>query len=149
MMLRRISGCVAVAVCATLPVRAQHQQPGAPTGWPCSGRVDPAYIHSAEATGWKVLLFAPTEVSGAAEEMAASRGDPQIVAHIAGQLADACTTSRSLSIRCTSNPDSIEKARPRERTRPTLRFPARSFAYPRPASTPTAFPSSVSPNGSS
>src|SRR5262245_11404375 len=85
MLFRTIAGA-AIVRCASRSVDAQPQQPRYSFGWPCSGKVDPAYVHSAEATGGKVMLFKPTEVSGIADEMAASRGHGETVTRVASQL---------------------------------------------------------------
>jgi hypothetical protein len=87
-MLLRTVAWVALILCVSLPVNAQRQQPKYQPGWPCSGRVDPTYIRSAEATGGKVMLFAPTEVSGVAEEWSASNRHPHTVVRAGGQLDD-------------------------------------------------------------
>jgi hypothetical protein len=87
-MLLRTVVCGAIALCASLPVNAQRQQPQNQNGWPCSGKVDPSYVRSAEATGGKVLLFRPTEVSGAADDMSASRDHRETVVRTVGQLDD-------------------------------------------------------------
>jgi hypothetical protein len=80
--------CVALVLCASLPAAAQHQEPKYQTGWPCSGKVDPAYVRTAEATGGKVLLFTPNEVTGAADDMTASSGHRETVVRAGGQLDD-------------------------------------------------------------
>ena len=87
-MVFRAVACVAVVLCASLPVNAQRQQPQFQNGWPCSGRVDSSYIRTAEATGGKVLLFRPTEVSGAADDMSASGDHRETVVRTVGQLDD-------------------------------------------------------------
>jgi von Willebrand factor A domain-containing protein 7 len=85
-MLSRTLPAIALVLCASHPVSAQPQQPRYSFGWPCSGRVDPSYVRSAEATGGKVMLFKPTEVSGMADEMSASRGHGETVVRAGGQL---------------------------------------------------------------
>ncbi|MGH9147671.1 MAG: hypothetical protein ACRD1Q_13250, partial [Vicinamibacterales bacterium] len=87
-MLLRTVGCVALVLCPSLPVTAQHDLSTSQTGWPCSGKVDPSYIRTAEATGGKVLLLKPTEVSGAPEDMSASRDHRETVVRAGGQLDD-------------------------------------------------------------
>ena len=87
MLLRTVAG-VALALCASLAVTAQNQQPKFQASWPCSGRVDPSYIRTAEATGGKVMLFTPAEVSGIADEMSASRDHRETVVRAGGQLDD-------------------------------------------------------------
>ena len=84
----RTIACVALLLCASLRVNAQDQQPKYQTGWPCSGRVDPSFIRSAEATGGKVLLFTPNELTGAANDMSASSGHRETVFRAGGQLDD-------------------------------------------------------------
>jgi hypothetical protein len=83
----RLLAAACLAVCASLPATAQGQQ-ASKTGWPCNGKVDPAYVRTAEATAGKVLLFAPNEMAGAAEEMSASRGHDATVVRASGQLTD-------------------------------------------------------------
>ena len=87
-MLLRTAACVALVLYASLPAAAQDQQPKYQTGWPCSGRVDPTYIRTAEATGGKVLLFTPNEVTGAADDMTASSGHRETVVRAGGLLDD-------------------------------------------------------------
>ena len=86
----RTNTCIVIVAlsCASLPVSAQNQQPGTRTNWPCGGKVDSSYIRTAEATGGHVLLFAPTEVSGAADEMTASLGHSQTVLRASGNLTE-------------------------------------------------------------
>ncbi len=66
-----------LAACLCLPFEAAAQpassQQSSRPGWPCAGKVDPAYVTIAEATGGKVLLFHPTELEGAALDIRASR----------------------------------------------------------------------------
>ena len=85
-MLLRPVACVALVLCASLPATARREQPKPQAGWPCSGRVDPSYIRTSEATGGKVLLFKPTEVSAAADDMSASRDHRETVIRAGGQL---------------------------------------------------------------
>lgn len=87
MLLRRVA-CLALVLCSSRPVDAQDQQPKNQIGWPCSGKVDPSFIRTAEATGGKVLLFTPNEITGAADDMAASSGHRETVFRAGGQLAD-------------------------------------------------------------
>jgi len=83
----RLRGAVfVVLLCAPLPVNAQHQEPKYQTGWPCVGKVDPAYVRTSEATGGKVLLLQPQEVSGAADDMSLAQGHRETVFRSAGQL---------------------------------------------------------------
>jgi hypothetical protein len=87
-MLLRTVACVVLVLYPPLPVSAQDQQPKNQIGWPCSGRVDPSFIRTAEATGGKVLLFTPNEVTGAADDMSASSSHRETVVRAGGQLAD-------------------------------------------------------------
>ena len=84
----RMVACVALVLCTALSVNTQDQQPKYQPGWPCSGKVDPSYIRSAEATGGKVFLFKPTEVSGVADDMSASREHRETLVRAGGQLDD-------------------------------------------------------------
>src|SRR5436190_10521791 len=81
-----------LVACVCLPVTAAAQQKQAGQsprpGWPCAGKVDPAYVRVAEATGGKVLLFHPSELEGAAFDNAASRQHDETIFRAAGQLAD-------------------------------------------------------------
>ncbi len=86
--LLRTTAGVALVLCATLPLDAQDQQPKYQTGWPCSGKVDPSFVRTAEATGGKVLLFTPNEITGAAADMSASSGHRETVFRAGGQLDD-------------------------------------------------------------
>ena len=79
-----------LALCVSLPVAAAAQskpsgQSSRP-GWPCAGNVDPSYVHIAEATGGKVLLFHPTEISGMAVDYVASEQHGETVFRAVGQL---------------------------------------------------------------
>ena len=86
-MLQKAIACVFL-LGAACPVTAQEQQARVQPGWPCQGRIDPSYIRTAEATGGKVMLFAPTETSGLAEESAASSRHAQVLFRAAGELED-------------------------------------------------------------
>jgi hypothetical protein len=77
---------LAACVCLPMPAAAQQGQSPRP-GWPCNGKVDPAYVATAEATGGKVMLFHPSEVEGAAFDSIASRTHDETVFRAAGQLA--------------------------------------------------------------
>jgi hypothetical protein len=81
-----------LAACLCLPFEAVAQpassQQSSRPGWPCAGKVDPAYVTTAEATGGKVMLFHPTEVEGAALDSRASRAHDETVFRAAGQLAE-------------------------------------------------------------
>ena len=87
MLLRTIAGAVLV-LCASLPLNAQDQQPKYQTGWPCSGKVDPSFVRTAEATGGKVMLFTPNEITGAADDMSATSRHRETVFRAGGQLDD-------------------------------------------------------------
>ena len=84
----RTTSFIALVLYASLSTNTQEQQPRYQTGWPCSGRVDPSFIRTAEATGGKVFLFTPNEVTGAAHDMSASSGHRDTVFRAGGQLAD-------------------------------------------------------------
>jgi hypothetical protein len=87
-MMIRTFACVVLVLCPSLPVNAQDQQPKNQLGWPCSGKVDPSFIRTAEATGGKVFLFTPNEITGAADDMSASSGHRETVFRAGGQLDD-------------------------------------------------------------
>jgi hypothetical protein len=56
-------------------------------GWPCRGKVDPAYVRGAEATGGKVMLLKPSETGrGAAVDMIASGIHDEIVLRAGGEV---------------------------------------------------------------
>ena len=75
----------------------QEQQSKYQSGWPCSGKVDPSFVRTAEATGGKVLLFSPYETAGAADDMSASSHHRETVFRAGGDL-DAELAARPLSI---------------------------------------------------
>ena len=81
---------IALVLMAALPVaaRAQQQQPRNQQGWPCTGKVDPGFVRTAEATGGKLFLFQPSEMTGAAEDLTASSRHPQLVFRASDRLAD-------------------------------------------------------------
>jgi hypothetical protein len=79
-----------LAACLWVPVTASAQskpsgQSSRP-GWPCAGKVDPSYVDVAEATGGRVLLFHPTEISGMAVDARASAEHDETVFRAVGQL---------------------------------------------------------------
>jgi hypothetical protein len=77
-----------LAACVCLPVSAAVQQgQSSRPGWPCAGKVDPAYVTTAEASGGKVMLFHPSELGGASFDMIASRTHDETVLRAVGQLA--------------------------------------------------------------
>jgi len=80
--------CALLVLCPSLPAKAQGQQPKNQIGWPCSGKVEPSFIRTAEATGGKVFLFTPNEITGAADDMSASSGHRETVFRAGGQLDD-------------------------------------------------------------
>lgn len=95
---------IATLSCASLRVSAQNQQARNRTGWPCGGRVDSSYVRIAEATGGHVLLFAPEELSGAADEMQASVGHDQTVLRASGNLTEG---ARDFDVPIDSSMDSV------------------------------------------
>ena len=86
----RFTLLLAACVCLPAAAAAQQRQSGQSPrpGWPCAGKVDPAYVHVAEGTGGKVLLFHPTELEGMVFDSAASRQHDETIFRSAGQLAD-------------------------------------------------------------
>jgi hypothetical protein len=86
----RFTVLLAACVCVPFAAAAQQGRAGQTSrpGWPCAGKVDPAYVQVAEATGGKVLLFHPSEVEGVAADERASRQHRETVFRAAGQLAD-------------------------------------------------------------
>ena len=87
-MLLRTIACAVLLLGLPPSATAQTQQPKFQLGWPCSGKVDPSFVRTAEATGGKVLLFTPNEITGAADDMSASSGHRDIVFRAGGQLVD-------------------------------------------------------------
>jgi hypothetical protein len=85
----RFTFLLALCVCLPVTAAAQSKPPGQSSrpGWPCAGNVDPSYVHVAEATGGKVLLFHPTEISGMAIDHLASERHEETVFRAVGQLA--------------------------------------------------------------
>ena len=77
-----LSMCLPVAVAAQSKPSGQSARPG----WPCAGKVDPSYVQVAEATGGKVLLFHPTEISGMSIDMRISAQHEETVLRAVGQL---------------------------------------------------------------
>jgi hypothetical protein len=85
----RFTLLLAACVCLPATSAAQKQSGQSPRpGWPCAGKVDPAYVSVAEATGGKVLLFHPAELEGVAFDSSASRQHDETIFRSAGQLAD-------------------------------------------------------------
>jgi hypothetical protein len=77
---------LAVMVCLPAPLLAQQQQ--SRPGWPCAGKVDPAYVETAEATGGSVLMFHPSELGGAAAEMIAAQRHDETILRAGAQVAE-------------------------------------------------------------
>jgi hypothetical protein len=84
----RFTLLLAVCVCVPVTAAAQSKPSGQSSrpGWPCAGKVDPSYVHVAEATGGKVLLFHPSEISGMAVDDVASEQHEETVLRAVGQL---------------------------------------------------------------
>jgi hypothetical protein len=74
--------CLPLALAAQRPTQDQAPRPG----WPCAGKVDPAFVRTAEATGGKVLLFHPSEIEGVSLDERASRQHDVTIFRAAGQL---------------------------------------------------------------
>jgi hypothetical protein len=68
-------------------VGVRQQQEGR-AGWPCAGKVDPAYLRTAEATGGSVLMFHPSEIGGAAAEMIASQRHEETILRAGAQVGE-------------------------------------------------------------
>ena len=86
----RFTLLLAACVCLPAMAAAQQKQSGQSPrpGWPCAGKVDPAYVRVAEATGGKVLLFHPSELEGAAFDFGASSKHDETIFRSVGQLAN-------------------------------------------------------------
>jgi hypothetical protein len=85
----RFTLLLAACVCLPATAAAQKQSGQSPRpGWPCAGKVDPAYVRVAEATGGKVLLLHPTELEGMVFDSGASSQHDETILRAAGQLAD-------------------------------------------------------------
>ena len=67
----RLALCLLAAAISGSSQTAQ-QSSTARAGWPCGGRLDPAYFATAEATGGQLLLLAPEEVADSAALLVAS-----------------------------------------------------------------------------
>ena len=84
---RIASGFVAAAALAVPPLtHAQQETSKARSGWPCGGRLDPAYFQAAEATGGHLFLLAPAEISDAAGLLIAFNNHPQTIFRLAGTI---------------------------------------------------------------
>jgi len=68
------------------PLLAAQQSSTSRAGWPCGGRLDPAYFAAAEATGGQLLLLAPEEVADSAALLIASGEHPQSLFRLAGAM---------------------------------------------------------------
>ena len=79
---------LALAAASPAQAHAQAQQPRHQSGWPCSGTVSPASVRAAEATGGRVMLLTPAEVSGSLAEMSGSNKHPEVVFRATGRVAD-------------------------------------------------------------
>jgi hypothetical protein len=84
----RFTFLLAVCLCAPVAAAAQPKPSGQSprSGWPCAGKVDPSYVHVAEATGGKVLPFHPSEISGMGVDARASAQHEETVFRAVGQL---------------------------------------------------------------
>ena len=71
-----------------LPAAAYAQQQQGRRGWPCAGKVDPAYLRTAEATGGSVLMFHPSELGGAAAEVIASQRHEDTILRAGSQVGE-------------------------------------------------------------
>ena len=72
-----------------LQAQVSGQQQGPQPGWPCTGTIDSAYVRMAEATGGVVMLFKPSELTGAAAQMTASSRHDEVVFRGGAQVAQA------------------------------------------------------------
>jgi hypothetical protein len=79
-------GIVALALMYSSSIGAQQQSSSSRTGWPCGGRLDPAYFDVAEATGGQLLLLAPGELGGAAPMLIAFNEHRQTIFRLAGTI---------------------------------------------------------------
>ena len=81
------SGLV-VAAALSAPMLGAQEQPAKSRGaWPCAGRVDPAFVELAEATGGRVHLFTPADVPESANEMiTALESHPQSLFRLVGDI---------------------------------------------------------------
>jgi hypothetical protein len=79
---------ILLAFVVWLPASAQAQQQEGRPGWPCAGKVDPAYLRTAEATGGSVMMFHPSELGGAAAEIIASQRHEDTILRAGDQVAE-------------------------------------------------------------
>lgn len=77
-----------LAILAALPSTTPQQQPRERPGWPCVGRPDPAYVHTAEATGGQVFLFDKSEIGESAALMIASSRHTETIFRVSGGLTE-------------------------------------------------------------
>jgi hypothetical protein len=75
-----------LAFVVSLPVAAYAQQQQGRPGWPCAGKVDPAYLDIAEASGGSVLMFHPSELGGMAAEVIASQRHEDTILRVGAQV---------------------------------------------------------------
>ena len=77
---------LAAGVLATpLSTGAQEQSSKSRPGWPCGGRLDPAYLETSEATGGHVYMVAPDEV-GVTSLIDAFEEHPRTILRLAGPM---------------------------------------------------------------
>ena len=77
---------VVLALAASSFIGARQQSSNARAGWPCGGRLDPAYFDVAEATGGQLFLLAPGELGGAAPLLMAFDEHRQTIFRLAGTI---------------------------------------------------------------
>ncbi len=77
---------VVLALAASSSIGARQQTSNARAGWPCGGRLDPAYFDVAEATGGQLFLLAPGELGGAAPLLMAFDEHRQTIFRLAGAI---------------------------------------------------------------
>ena len=78
---------VVLALAASSSIGAQQQASNSRTGWPCGGRIDPAYFDMAEATGGQLFLLAPTEpVADVGRLLGAFEEHRQTIFRLAGAI---------------------------------------------------------------
>jgi hypothetical protein len=77
---------VGLALAASSSIGPQQQESKARTGWPCGGRLDPAYFDVTEGTGGQLLLLAPGELGGAASLLMAFDEHRQTIFRLAGAI---------------------------------------------------------------
>jgi hypothetical protein len=73
------------ALAAPLPTASQEQTSKTRPGWPCGGRLDPAYLEMAEATGGHVYMLAPDEAD-AGPLIVATDQHPRTILRLAGPM---------------------------------------------------------------